>query len=115
MELRGDCRALVADCTQHEVVLSGPRDTGKTVACCVKGHLWSMALPGAQGAIVRKTNASLPGTVLKTWARVVGQTPGVQVYGGERPERYIYQNGSAVWCAGMDNPSKALSSERDWI
>lgn len=115
--LRGANRELIGY-DGHEAILSGPRDTGKTVAGCVKGHLWNMAMPGSQGAIFRKANVTLAGTVLQTWTRVIAPqlaSGEVRVYGGERPERYIYQNGSVVWCGGMDNPSKALSSERDWI
>jgi phage terminase large subunit len=112
-ELRGACRELI-NFIKHEVVLSGPRDTGKTIACCIKAHLYAMMYAMCQGAIVRKTNASLPGTVLQTFQRVI-QGSNVTVYGGERPERFIYPNGSQIWCAGMDNPAKALSSERDFV
>lgn len=111
--LRGDCRALIS-CTNHEVVISGPRDTGKTIAACVKAHLYCINTPGCQGAIIRKTQKSLAGTVLKTFERVV-KNQGVQTYGGASPERYIYPNGSVIWCGGMDNADKVLSSERDFI
>jgi phage terminase large subunit len=77
--------------------------------------------PGAQGAIVRKTYKSLPGSALQTFENKILPVPPTQpssrirVYGGIRPERYIYPNRSVLWIGGMDNPDKILSSERDII
>lgn len=99
---------------EHEVIIAGPAETGKTLACCWKVHLLACKYPGAQLAIVRKTQRSLYASVLQTYARVVGNMP-VVPYGGEQPERYRYANGSTVWVGGMDNPDKVLSSERDLI
>jgi len=37
-------------------------------------------------------------------------------YGGDnRPERFMYSNGSVIWVAGLDKASKILSSEFDII
>lgn len=63
---------------------------------------------------MRKTQASIYGSVLQTFGRVIKGAP-VFPYGGERPEKYLYQNGSIVWVVGMDNADKVLSSERDFI
>ena len=97
-----------------EVIISGPAETGKTIAACWKAHLLCVKYPGAQGAIVRKAQKSVYGSVLQTWERVIVGAP-VLAYGGERPEKYIYKNGSVVWIGGLDNPDKVLSSERDFI
>lgn len=112
-ELRGANRALLS-APEHEVILSGPADTGKTIAACVKIHLICVRCPGAQGAIVRKTKTSLRGTVLNTFNRVV-KNQGVAILGGEHPTRYLYPNGSMIWLGGMDDPDKVLSAERDFI
>ena len=101
-------------CTDHEQVIAGPAETGKTMAACWKAHILASKYPGCQGAIVRKTQKSVYGSVLQTFERVIKNAP-VEPYGGEKPEKYNYANGSAIWVGGMDNPDKVLSSERDFI
>lgn len=101
-------------CHDPEVVIQGPAETGKTLAACWKAHIIASKYPKAQGAIVRKTQKAVYGSVLQTFERVIEGAP-VQVYGGEKPEKYIYANGSVIWVGGMDNPDKILSSERDFI
>ena len=87
-------------------------NTGKTLAACWKLHLLASKYPKSQWVIVRKIQRDLYGSVLQTWERVIKGAP-VTIYGGEKPEKYIYNNGATVWVAGMDNPGKVLSSERD--
>lgn len=99
---------------EPEVIVEGPAETGKTLADCWKAHLICSKYPGAQGAILRKTQTSIYGSVLQTYGRVIADAP-VLPYGGEKPEKYIYSNGSVVWCGGMDNRDRVLSSERDFI
>jgi phage terminase large subunit len=111
--LRGGNRAAFG-CKEPELINSGPADTGKTFAMCLKAHVTAALCPGAQGAILRKTATSLAGTVLKTFAKVISNQ-GVRVFGGETPQRYIYPNGSVIWLGGMDHPERVLSSERDFI
>lgn len=101
-------------CTDHEQVIAGPAETGKTLAACWKAHILASKYPGCQGAIVRKTQKSVYGSVLQTFERVIKNAP-VEPYGGEKPEKYNYANGSAIWVGGMDNPDKVLSSERDFV
>jgi PBSX family phage terminase large subunit len=113
-EWRGGNKALI-DSTTPEVIAAGPSETGKTFAACYKSHMACREYPGAQGALVRKVAASIPGTVLVTMKRVVGDFP-VNYFGGQNnPERIIYPNGSQIWIGGMDNPTKVLSGERDFI
>lgn len=97
-----------------EVIVEGPAETGKTLAACWRVHLSCLKYPGSQWAIVRKVQSSLYGSVLQTYERVIKGAP-VDPYGGNKPEAYIYTNGSKVWVGGMDNPDKVLSSERDGI
>jgi PBSX family phage terminase large subunit len=99
-----------------EAILSGPAETGKTLAACWKLHSLACTYPGAQLAIVRKTQNSLYGTVLQTYEkRVLGKDSPVKVFGGSKPEWYDYPNGSRIYTGGLDNPDKVLSSERDVI
>ena len=88
-------------------------NTGKTWAACAKGIEMCVNVPGAQGALVRKTAASVPGTVLRTFKAIAGS--GVTYYGGESPSRIIFPNGSQIWIGGMDNSDRVLGAERDFI
>ncbi len=102
--------------TDMAVVLSGPAETGKTVAGLCHLHDICWTHPGAQCAIVRKVRDTLAGTVLLTFQeKVLLPSAGVKVYGANNPEKYIYPNGSVIWLGGMDKAGKALSSERDAI
>lgn len=101
-------------CRDPEFILSGGAESGKTFALCWKYHIVTMKYPGSRGLIVRKTQKSVYPSILQTWERVIAGAP-VVTYGGEKPEKYIYQNGSEVWVGGMDNADKVLSSEWDWV
>jgi phage terminase large subunit len=99
-----------------EAILSGPAETGKTLAALWKLHIVACKYAGAQLAIVRKTQQSLYGTALQTYERLVlGKDSPVAIYGGEKPEWYTYPNGSQIYVGGLDKPEKVLSSERDII
>ncbi len=113
-EWRGGNKALL-ESRAHEVIAEGPSETGKTMAACYKLHYNSREYKGSQHTLVRKVAATIPGTVLVTMKRIIGNFP-VNFYGGDKnPEMIIYPNGSVVWLAGMDKPGKALSGERDTI
>lgn len=99
----------------HEIIISGPSETGKTYSCLQKLDALLWKYPRSQAIILRKTLASLITSVLRTYKNVLGLNSGVHFYGGEKPEWADYPNGSRVFFAGMDNPQKALSSERDFI
>lgn len=49
-----------------------------------------------------------------TWSQIT-RGNSITGYGGETPQWQTYPNGSRLYFAGMDNPQKALSSERDLI
>lgn len=102
-------------CKDHEVMLSGPAETGKTYSCLHKLDALLWLFPGSQAVVIRKTLASLYTSILKTYKDILGPDSPIVFYGGEKPEWADYPNGSRVFFAGMDNPQKALSSERDFI
>jgi len=109
----GGCREFFF-CKDPEFIAEGPGETGKTLAACWRIHLMCLKYPRAQGAIVRKTQSDIYGSVLQTFQRVIEGAP-VEPYGGEKPERYTYPNGAMVWIGGMDKAGKVLSSERDFV
>lgn len=110
-------RGAVADfwrCHDHEMILVGPAETGKTFGGLHKLDALLWKYPGSQAAIVRKFAVTMAGTVCQTFEKVANMQA-VKALGGTRPERYIYPNGSQIWLGGMDNPSKVLGGERDFI
>src|SRR3990170_6639379 len=110
---RGACKEFIY-CKEPEFIAVGPAETGKTLAACWKIHLLAIKYVECNGAIIRKTQKSLYGSVLQTFERVIKDSPVTQ-YGGEKPEKFLYPNGSTIWVGGMDNADKVLSSERDFI
>lgn len=114
-EPRGAARKLWK-CKAHEVMLSGPAETGKTLCSLHKLDALMLKYPGSQAAIIRKTRKSMTGSVLQTFEnKVIREEEGIVPYGGKHVEWYDYPNGSRIFVGGMDNPDKVLSSERDFI
>jgi hypothetical protein len=122
LALRGGNRSLW-ESAAPEVMLAGPSETGKTMACLAKLDALLTLIPGAQAVLVRKIRDTIFPTVLQTYTRLIqpfagGQSVnavGVRRYGGERPLWFDYPGGSRLWLAGIDDPGKALSSDRDFI
>jgi hypothetical protein len=98
-----------------ETIVSGPAETGKTWGCLQYADALLWKYPGAQGVMSRKTYAALVGSAVATYKRIIGADSPVKPYGGEKPEWFDYPNGSRLWVAGLDNPGKALSTERDFV
>lgn len=98
-----------------ETIVSGPAETGKTWGCLQYADALLWKYPGAQGVMCRKIYASLVSSAVRSYLRVIGTDTPIKAYGGEKPQWFDYPNGSRLWMVGMDNPGKALSSERDFI
>lgn len=114
-------------CKDHEVILSGPAETGKTRSVLEKLDALAWKYSGARLAIIRKTYTSAVSSVVQTYEKkVLGawdekaqhfdptKTP-VRKFGGEKPQWYDYPNKSRIVVGGLDNPEKFLSSEYDAI
>jgi phage terminase large subunit len=112
-EPRGACLDLMG-CRGPEVVLAGPSGTGKTFACCHKLNALCWKYPGVQAVMLRKEYKTLIPTAYQTFRKVHADL-GPKPRGGEKPEWLDYPNGSRLWLAGLDNPGKALSSDRDFV
>lgn len=104
-------------CKEPEFILSGPAETGKTLAALFKLHTLAYKWPGAHFSIIRKKKTDLYGTVIRTFTRdiLTDYGPGVVTLGGSYPQWYDYPNGSRIWLGGLDDPAKTLSAERDGI
>jgi phage terminase large subunit len=62
---RGGCRDFFY-AKDNEYIATGGAETGKTLAACWKMHILSLKYAGLNGAIIRKTQKSLYGSVLQT-------------------------------------------------
>ena len=101
-----------------EIVIEGPAGTGKTFGILHLLHRIQLENPGCRGLMVRKTLTSLTDTALVTLReKVLNEQEPVTWFGGSRfePASLRYNNGSRIVVGGMDNPSKFLSGEYDWI
>lgn len=103
-------------CKEHEVIIWGPAETGKTFACLHKIDSQAWRYPNFRGALVRKTYKSAVTSICVSMSKkVIGPSSPVRVIGGTHPEVFKYPNGSEIWVLGMDIPDKVLSSEWDTV
>lgn len=118
LELRGG-NAEAWDAREPEILVEGPRGTGKTLTI---EHLLNQLchnFPGLQVIILRKYAVTLASTCLKTFnEQVLRPGDGVAFFGGsgDEPASYRYPNGSRITVGGLDNPKardKMLSAEYD--
>ena len=107
------------NCRDPEVMLSGPADTGKTLAWLNKLDVCARRYPAASIVIARKQLTDTYSTVLQTFTKKVIhreiEAGIINVYGGEKAQWFDYPNGSRIWVAGLDKSSKILSAEHDMI
>ena len=96
-----------------EVVIKGPAETGKTYAACYFVDSVLRAYAGAQWVLGRKVRDTIYPTVYQTYIKLAERLGGIKTFGGQKPEWIDYANGSRLLLAGMDDPGKALSAERD--
>lgn len=118
LELRGAV-AQVLTSQAEEILVDGPAGTGKTRGLLEVLHRRCMQHAGIRGLILRKHRVTLSSTCLVTFNEQVidWEHDGVVYFGGsdKEPASYRYANGSRIVVGGMDNASKILSSEYDWI
>jgi len=102
-------------------MLAGPYETGKTFVALGKLHALLCKYKNARALMVRATYNSLVQSAIVTYEnKVLPYKPddprsAIQKFGGERPDFYIYPNGSRLICRGLDKADKVLSAEYDFI
>lgn len=122
MQWRGaalEARDIIAD----EWIISGPSETGKTVAALYRLDRIARDNPGAKLAMVRLVRSSMYATVVAIFKDLFVTDPetgqdrglGVSPWGGEEPRWFDYSNGSRIWIAGMDDAGKILGGAMDAI
>lgn len=113
---QGNSLVLLKD--KHEEVLhDGPVGTGKSRAALEKLFLLASKYPGMRGLILRKTRKSCTDTCLVTWEEEVVPQGHPCLKGGRRDNRhsYLFPNRSEVVVGGMDDPTKIMSSQWDFV
>lgn len=116
MRWRGSALA-VQSINDPEWMISGPSETGKTVAALYRLDRIARDNPGARIAIIRKVRKTIGSTVAEIFKRlfVTDKQLGVEVFGGQNPEWFDYANGSRIGLYGMDDPGKLLGGELDVV
>lgn len=114
--LRGAAREL-QERTDKEIILSGPAGSGKTLGCLWKIHNYAKRYPYSRHLIIRKTRASLTESALQTYERYILGEDNPMVQGVQRRNRqkYIYPNKSEIVIGGLDNATRIMSTEFDFI
>lgn len=113
---RGAALALQSVLGAHfEVVIRGAAETGKSYACLWYIDTLLRSYPNVHAVLARKIRDTIVPTILQTYLKIIAIRGNVSAYGGKKPEWFDYSNGSRLWLAGLDDPGKALSSERDII
>src|SRR3990167_6747911 len=115
LKLRGG-NSLAYNAREREVLVEGPRGTGKTTTILSKLHHLCLDHPGLHAGIFRKYQRTLAGTCLTTFnEQVIHNGQGVSFYGGSdsEPAAYRYRSGSRIVCLGLDDPEKVKSAELD--
>ena len=106
---------------QREVMLSGPYETGKTLAVLYKLHLLNVLYPGSHSMMVMLEYSRIVSNMYPTFQKILPlpldhPLSPITAYGGiESPKSLNYWNGSKIRLAGINDDSKVLSSEYDWI
>jgi phage terminase large subunit len=96
-----------------ELLIEGPADTGKSMACLNKLLLANLNYAKNRTAMVRKTRRSLTQSTMVTWEQKVCP-PGIAAWSATDQE-YRFANGSVCVAGGLDDPGKLLSTEFDLV
>jgi PBSX family phage terminase large subunit len=100
------------ECLDQEMLAEGPAGTAKTRTILELLDFIARKYAKARILIVRKTRTSMTHSVMATFDRFVKES---DVHFHTTDQAYKYPNGSLIAVAGMDNPTKVLSSEWDVI
>lgn len=109
---RGAARELM-HCRSREVLIEGPADTGKSMACGNKVYLAAVNHDRNRIAVVRKTRKSLTQSTMVTLEQKVFPAGSYRFH--ESDQEYRFPNGSVVVVGGLDDPGKILSTEFDLV
>lgn len=100
-----------------EVVLVGPKGTGKSLAALTKQYVLGCKYPGSRHLITRRTRKALTTSALVTLERDVLGMSHPMTAGPGRGNRaeYKFPNGSVWAVLSLEDPQRIMSSEWDTI
>ena len=122
VDIRGVFKDLATLFTQYkgpptifELMIEGPRGTGKSRQAMQLLLMLAEIFPGSKGLLVRNKRRSMSGTTLVEWEKCF--PPGDSVLDGPKPEgRSVYRIGdSTVYVAGLDESDRLRSFTLDWV
>ena len=114
-------------CRDHEIIVGGPYETGKSFGLELKFFLQNAKYPNCRSLMVRKEYKALVGSgiemlrdniIVNPWQPYPLGHPKcpVEVYGGtDEPKSLKFKNGSIIYFRGLDDPTKVLSAQYDFI
>lgn len=100
-------------CREDELLVVGPKGTGKSLGILQKHHLMLCKYPGAKGFMARKTRASMTNSCLDMYQKMVIKPPD-RVHFHKQDQQFNYPNGSIYAVIGLDNVDRLNSSEWDF-
>ena len=98
------------ECLDQEILAEGPAGTAKTRTILELLDYIARKYASSRILVIRKTRTSMTHSVMATFERFVQRA---DVHFHTTDQAYKYPNGSIMAVAGMDKPSKILSSEWD--
>lgn len=101
-------------CQARQVLIEGPSRTAKTRTAVEKIYYLACLFPGTRALILRKTRESMTHSVMQTFKEEVLLKDG-RVKWVDKDQAWLFPNGSSVVVAGLDTPSKALSTGWDMV
>lgn len=99
-------------CQDDELLLTGPKGTGKSLALLQKLHLVLSKYPGSKGFMSRKTRTSMTNSCLDMFTKQVLKPPD-KVHFHKQDQQFNYPNASMLAVIGLDNVDRLNSSEWD--
>ena len=100
----------------RNIMIEGPRGTGKSRGFMQILYALVQMYPGSRGLLARNKRRSMSGTTLVEWEKCMA--PGDPAREGPKPEGrsvYRFSNGSEVYVAGLDESDRLRSFTLDWI
>ena len=101
-------------CRDPEIIIYGSSGTGKSRTCLEKIYAAAQKYPGMRAAVVRKFRSTITQSAIVTFERLV-IAPGDGVKFNTVDQEFVFPNKSSVAVAGLDDPTKILSTEFDII
>lgn len=95
-----------------EILMAGPKGTGKSLGMLHKLHLVLSKYKGAKGFMCRKTRTSMTNSCLDMYQKMILKPPD-KVHFHKQDQQFLYPNGSLCAVIGLDNVDRLNSSEWD--